>query len=497
MPRCPAGLFLSPEDSRLTKLLPLTLLLLGCAGSPRGETARGEADSLSTAEASLAPTVAFRLPTGGGPVTAYAFPALEPLRRSLGTRTAKPRAALGIDLAGRRLIYRDSAGAVASFDLVASREKTIAPPGALAALGSDGTLLAVDSTGAVTESQPWGTRPWPSRLGRGVREVFAAPGGRLIAIRHARGDSLLVSSREAGVSLAEPVPEAVDRSASRDGDAVAFATDSGVAVLEDREPGRPWFVSVAGRPRAVAFSPSGHRLYVALRAKSELAVIDRFARRERPAIALPGPAAALRFDPWGRVLLARSEGEAEGGETWVIGSASDEVVERLRTRWGTDLPTVSESGVLLSREGNAIVARDLRSLDSLGAVADGARDLWFAGRWASTAATAAARQEARAADPTRRAAPAQPTAPAPAAAAPPSLWVQVSVSRNETWARALAQELTAEGHAAAVVEPKNPGDGWRVMTGPYRSRDAADSAGRALNRPYWVVDRGREAPPRP
>lgn len=483
----------------MTKLLPLTLLLLGCAGSPRGEAARGEADSLPTADASLAPTVAFRLPTSGGPVTAYAFPALEPMPRALGTRTAKPRAALGIDLAGRRLLYRDSAGAVASFDLVASREKTIAPPGALASLGSDGTLLAVDSSGAVTESQPWGTRPWSGTLGRGVREVFAAPGGRLIAVRHSRGDSLLVSSREAGVSLAEPVPEAVDRSASRDGDAVAFATDSGVAVLEDREPGRPWFVRVAGQPRTVVFSPSGHRLYVALRGKSELAVIDRFTRRERAAIALPGPAAALRFDPWGRVLLARSSAEAEGAETWVIGSARDEVVERLRTRWGSDLPTVSESGVLLSREGNAVVARDLRTLDSLGAVAGGARDLWFAGRWASAAPTAAARQEARTEDTTRRRVSAAPAggAPAQAPAEQASLWVQVSVSRNETWARALAQELTKAGHTALVVEPHNPGDGWRVMAGPFRSRDAADSAGRALNRPYWVVDRSHEAPPHP
>jgi hypothetical protein len=493
----------------LTKLPALTLLLLGCAGSPRERLVRGEADSLPVADAREAPAVAFRVPADGGPVTAYSLPELAPLPRRFGTGTSRPRAALGVDLAGRRLVYRDSAGAVTAFDLVASRERPIAPRGALAALASDGTVLTVDSRGSVVEALPWGNRPWPGSLGRNVREVFAAPGPRLIALRDAEPDSLLVTSREAGVTLAEAVPDAADRAASVEGDAIAFATDSGVVVLEEREPDRPWFVALTGRPRAVIFSPSGHRLYVALRDQGELAVVDRFTRRVREAVTLPGPAAELRFDPWGRALFARAAGEGEDRETWVIGTARSEVTGRLATRWGSDLPAVSESGVLLSREDDALVARDLRSLDSLSATEADPRDLWFSGRWTQPAATAAARQIAARADTARRtpARAAQPTAPAasraatppPAPAAPstpppPSLWVQVSVSRNETWARALAAELSEAGHPAVVVPPRGEGDGWRVMTGPFRSRDVADSAGRALGRPYWVVDRTREAP---
>ena len=81
---------------------------------------------------------------------------------------------------------------------------------------------------------------------------------------------------------------------SRDGDAVAFATETGLVVLEDRDPRNPWFVRLRGSPRGVAFSPSGHRIYVALGTRSEVAVVDRFQRAARGTIALPGPAGAIR-----------------------------------------------------------------------------------------------------------------------------------------------------------------------------------------------------------
>lgn len=408
-----------------------------------------------------------------------------------GGRIAGARAAVGVDVTGRRLLYRDSANAIASFDLVALRERTVAPAGALVALGADGVLLAVSPSGAVIESQSWGTRSWSASPGRGVHAAFAAPGARLITVRRRGADTLAVVSREAGVSLVAAVPDAVDRSASRDGDAVAFATDSGVAVLEDREPQHPWFVRLAGRPLAVAFSPSGHRLYVALRERSEVALIDRFGRRERPALALPAPASALRVDPWGRVLLARSSGGGDSAITWVVGLARERVIGRIATRWASDLPTVSEEGTLLSREGSSVVARDVGSLDSLAAVPDGARDVWLVGRWTPASASAPARQEARLTD-TARAVAAPIPAPERATA-----WVQLSVSQNEAWARALAAELASARHPVEVVPPLRQGDGWRVLMGPYRSRHAADSAGRALGRPFWTVARGSESAARP
>ncbi len=447
---------------------------------------------------------------------AYALPSLARAGWSVGGRTSASRSAIGMDVAGRRLLYRDSTGAIQSFDLVAYREKPVAPKGEFGAMASDGTLLAVSAQGAVIESEPWGSREWPGTVGRGIRDAFAGQGSRLIVIRHARGDSLSVASREAGVAITAPVPDATSRTASRDGDAVAFATDSGLVVAEDRDPHHPWFVRLKGQPIAVAFSPSGHRIYVGLRDRSELAAVDRYERRAQPAIPIPGPAGALRMDPWGRAVLVRPA--ADHGETnqlWVVAIASDRVVGRVDAGWGSDLPTVSEAGVLLVREGNTVVARDIRTLDSLGAVANGAADLWFVGRW-KPATPVAAGQEVRAptpasapsrlsavprptARPAREAPPPRATGAAPALGAPPAprVWIQVSVSQNERWARDLAADLNRSGHPSQVVEPPAPGAGWRVVVGPFANRVAADSAARTLGRPYWIVERGADSTSKP
>lgn len=491
----------------MRRLFPLLLLLGSCAGPSHDAAGRTASVSSHQALSREVPSVAFRVPARAGTLEVYRLPRLEATPWGAGSRLSGARGAVGTDLIGRRLLYRDATGAVTSFDLVALRERPVAPRGSQASIGADGTLLAVDTTGAVLESQPWGTRAWPGSLGRGVREIFAAPGSRLAVVRRHRVDSLEFASRESGVALGAAVPEATDRAGARDGDAFAFATDSGIAVYEDRELPDPWFVRLAGRPRAVVFSPSGHRLYVALADRDELAVVDRFARRGRGTISLPGRAVALRMDPWGRALLVRGAAEAGEGETWVVGIADGDVKGRLRTGWASDLPTVSEDGILLTREGGAVVARDLRSLDSLGAVAEGAGGIWFTGRWVPASAALAARQQADSARgkqlATTPGATARPAAPAPAgpeagpAATPASFWVQIASLRNADAAHELAAELRAEHQPASVIEPRQEGDPWRVMSGPYPTREAADSAGRSLGRPYWVVDRSREPQGKP
>src|SRR5439155_4375203 len=88
-------------------------------------------------------------------------------------------------------------------------------------------------------------------------------------------------------------------------DLVAVASHSGVTFSDPVARRDPAFVRLADPPRALAFSPSGHRIYVARRSAPGLAVIDRYDRREVDGVALPGPAAALRVDPLGRWLLAR------------------------------------------------------------------------------------------------------------------------------------------------------------------------------------------------
>ena len=115
-------------------------------------------------------------------------------------------------------------------------------------------------------------------------------------------------------------------------------------VIEDRDPRNPWSVKLRGSPDAVVFSPSGHRLYVALRNASALAVVDRFRRTELGRISLPGPARTVRVDPWGYALFVRPAAEgAERDITWVVSEANGHLLGHLRTDWDTDLPVGSVS----------------------------------------------------------------------------------------------------------------------------------------------------------
>jgi hypothetical protein len=481
----------------------LLLLAAACAGSESGSPAANAASGPNPSQSARSiPTVAIRLSRSGGPLLAYMLPQLTAAGWAIGGRTSPGRAAIGMDVPGRRLLYRDSAGAIQSFDLVAYRERPVAPRGAFEAMASDGTLLAVSAQGKVTESEPWGSREWPGSVGRGVREAFAGLGSRLIVLRRARGDSLSVASREAGVALTTPVPDATARAASRDGDAVAFATDSGLVVAEDRDLQSPWFIRLRGGPVAVAFTPSGHRIYVGLKNRSVLEVVDRYRHRTLRAVALPGAAGALRMDPWGRAVLVRPGAEQGASDAvWVVSIATDQLVGQLDAGWASDLPTVSEGGVLLVRQGRAVVARDVHTLDPLGAVRQGAPDLWFVGRWKPAIPTPVAGPQVLAAQPrpAAAAAPVRPSpgagpTPGPAAAAPADrIWVQVSVSQNERWARDLANELVRSGYRARVVAPQTLGAGWRVVVGPYATRVVAESAARTLGRPYWIVERGADS----
>jgi hypothetical protein len=82
------------------------------------------------------------------------------------------------------------------------------------------------------------------------------------------------------------------------------------------------------------------------------------------------------------------------------------------------------------------------------------------------------------------------TAPAAAAAESTAvegpLYVQVSVSQNQQWSRAAAQQLVAAGLPATVLPPEAPDDGYRVVLGPYATRAQAEAIGRKLGRPYWI-----------
>jgi len=119
-------------------------------------------------------------------------------------------------------------------------------------------------------------------------------------------------------------------------------------------------------------------------------------------------------------------------------------------------------------------------LNDVGKVTNGAADLWVLTSWlprgvaASPVSTAAAESGA-----------------AGAAGAEGPLYVQVSTSQNPEWSGHLADDLTRAGLAARVLQPQHPDDGYRVVLGPYATREQAEAIGRRLGRPFWIYQPGQ------
>lgn len=57
------------------------------------------------------------------------------------------------------------------------------------------------------------------------------------------------------------------------------------------------------------------------------------------------------------------------------------------------------------------------------------------------------------------------------------------------WAEDLAQELRAAGLDATVLQPDSIEERYRVVLGPYTSREEAEDNGRRLGRPFWILTR--------
>ena len=66
------------------------------------------------------------------------------------------------------------------------------------------------------------------------------------------------------------------------------------------------------------------------------------------------------------------------------------------------------------------------------------------------------------------------------------VFLQVSSSQNPAWAAELARQLTDAGLPASVLKPRATEDGYRVVLGPYASRDEAEATGRKLGRPFFI-----------
>ena len=412
-----------------------------------------------------------RVAAKGGAPRLYRLPALTELAGALRGRLPAVDRIVGADDADGLLFVRTTKGDVLAYDFESGRSDTVATGVEMATLGPDGTLFTVDTKRRVVSYARRSRTAWPQPLPAMPQALFAGSDQRLIAVT-AQHQPELLSETVDQPAVMRPFPPSAGVDASRWGDEVASATDSGVFLVEPLGHRAPAFVALADHPTAVVFSPAGHRLYVTRRGEMGLAVVDRFTREEMDGIALPGLVRAVRLDPLGRWLLARA---ATGDSIWVVDLPPKTFSGSVASSWGDDLPAVAPDGTLLVRQGADVAAYRPDSLRQEGRVSGGGADLWVTTGWIPSGSS----RSAALAD-----------APGPAAAAGDTtagaLYVQVSISQNQAWSEGMAQQLTRAGLTARVLPPTSGDDGYRVVLGPYATREQAEDIGRKLGRPYWI-----------
>ncbi len=412
--------------------------------------------------------------------------------------------ALGTDREEKMVYVVDTLGRLIGIDLRAQRWRPYLQAARQLTGTADGTILGLDSALHPLRFAARALTVYRGSVERGAVQLLGAPGTQIVAVSTSSRMAQVLDEDGEARRVKLPVGELTG---TWSGDLFAVTTDSGIVFGEPSgKKEAPEFVSLRGNPTVSVFSPSGHRLYVARR-KHDIVELDRFSHDNIRTLTLPGTATALRMDRTGRWLLARP---TKGDSVWLVDLVRSEVVTTLRTRWADDLPLVAGGRSLIARDGKDVIALDLTSAAPVerSRLAGAASDLFLAVPWAPGApppevaaaplpVAAAGDSAIRTTDslPALPPAPAQPAATAPIPTAPTgsaasSVYLQVASSQNQDWANAFAQQLKDGGFPAKLLNPKAAGDPYRVVIGPYATRDEADAVGRRLGRPYFLLTPG-------
>lgn len=443
-----------------------SLLVAACGKSPDLAT-----DSLPAGARGMPSVSVLRLPREGGLARLYRVPGLDSAAWKPAEKLPPIDRPVGADPEQGLVYVLDKKSNVVALDLDTRRVRTYLDNVRYAALGPDGALYTVDTGSTVTQLVRRTPVRFRSKLQGKPADLYGTMDGALIATLAGKHPALeYLGSDQAPTSTDLPEGQVA---ASFLGDLVAVAADTAVLLYKPEGKSPPRSLPIVGDARSVLFSPSGHRIYVA-RAAAPLLVLDRFEGTKLREIELPGPARSLRSDLYGNWLLVRPE---NGDSVWVVDIGTGRLVGTTPARWTDDLPTVASPHTLLVRRGADLVGLDLSAsgFTELGRIAGGASDFWLTLPWhpaQETELPILADSSAVASD---------------SGAARSGVYLQVSSSQNPAWAKELSDKLRGAGLPASVLTPKRKDEAYRVVLGPYPTREQAEDTGRKLGMPSFIV----------
>jgi hypothetical protein len=493
-------------------LLALALALAACSGPERGDDPSAS-DSPSVVSAGGADRLLLRFPRAGGTVRAFAYPRVDSLVwTSRATVPALDRV-LGFDSDGGSVAALDTKGVPLRLDLrlgdIARETKARL---SYAASQDGNAIYGVAVDGSIRRLTPEGE--WRFKPPSSPRELFPQSDGGLLVVSDARNGTTVWRMHPPQESLVDTarLPRAQRAVGTPLGDRLYFTVDTGLIGVRARDLTPVPSVRFRERIRAAVTTPSGDRIYLLTAGSPDLVVVDRYAEEIAAQITLPDTSRELRMDPTGRYVLARA---ATKDSVWVVAVGTDRLVGRVATGWRTDLPLVTPDGALALLRGNDVVLVDGESLEAIRRVSGGGRDLWHFIEWNGFRPRSASLDEpvqfegmdtvspdsGDSLNPLGEPSPDSlaPTADSvmppprfdttPPPVSSPGFTVQFAALRGEQAANAVASQIEAEGQRAHVVRTTQGGlDIWRVVLGPYPTRERAEQVARSTGRSYWIYE---------
>jgi cell division septation protein DedD len=502
-----------------TSLFALALLVAACGGERERSTSAANAPSVAS---SRGPDhLALRVPRRGGTPEVFAYPALDSIVWTGQGRVPALARVLAFDETGGALAALDSSGAPVHIDFRIGSVTRHATPRLQRVSSANGfAIFGIGAKGSVVRLTPGAGADWTHTPKLPVRDLLPQPGGALVLVADSADRTIVwqlqpPESRVAGSIMLEKTERALRTPV---GDRVYLTSGDRLLAVRTRDLEPVPAVALPAAPRALVTSPSGDRVYVIADSIQQLFIIDRYSEQMVEGPKLPGFPRDLRMDPMGRYVLIRA---AAGDSVWVLDVGTDRLTGAVRSAWRGDLPAVAPDGRIAVARGPDVAFHGGEQLAVDTVIAGGASDFWHFFSWDGFRPRLATQEEEPPVEPlpevpddtapnpfagqlaTRDSAPPAPGdtaahpvpefAPQPAPAV--EFTLQFSALRDEAAARELAREIrdarTSPRVMATVrVVATSVGESmvYRVIAGPFRTKDDAEAAGQQSGKPYWVYE---------
>jgi cell division septation protein DedD len=496
---------------RLPVFFALVLALAACGHADAGSHAP------LTGGANGPDAVLLRMAGSGGIARAYRWGS-DSVLWSSPQRVSPVDRALAFDDAQGSLAFVNDKGVPARLDLRVGSYEAAATTALTALASADGwAIYGITPKHDVSRLTPSGT--WTFKPDRQPRGLLPLPDGSLVLLNDdgKRHELERLHPPEARITETVSVPHADLLVRTQLGDRLYFIGDSGLAGVRTRDLTRTKNVRLRGQAVDAVATPSGDRIFVALQGKKSITIVNRFSEAVDGTIDVGSNVTALRMDTDGRYLLARVDGD---DSVLVVAIGASRYIGAIHSQWRADLPLVGPDGEIAVLQGNDVVIVDAESHNERVRFLAGAADLWNLIRWngfrpraagldlpvqfaADTDTTTAAADSAHITAPTPAAiqavmqpglAPPEPAAPTPprvVTGAPKhgTFTLSFAAMLSEDRAKVLAASITVDGHPVRVVpgvSDKTPI--FRVVYGPFDTKEEAERAGKRTGLPYWVYE---------